>query len=152
MRHPILVFLITLFTFFNSDTELGVGGTRKKNPVNVHVISIGIDRTGGFYTFKNCANDAKALVEKIKQDKAPHTNTTTTRGPSSNKTTKIAKEGDKGHTAWAANPDLFSASCVYVPFFEHPIHTPIYEAREKGEKFMYLLKGVHFKAKLARVN
>ncbi|MEO8412656.1 MAG: hypothetical protein ABI472_03320 [Ginsengibacter sp.] len=45
-------------------------------------------------------------------------------------------EGDKRHTTWAANPDLFSVSCVYVPFFEHPIHAPIYHARQQGQKFV----------------
>jgi hypothetical protein len=45
-------------------------------------------------------------------------------------------EGDNGHTSWAANPDLFSVSSVYVPFFEHPIHAPIYSARKEGEKII----------------
>ncbi len=45
-------------------------------------------------------------------------------------------EQDKGHTSWAANPDLFSVSSVYVPYFEHPLHKSIYKAREKREGFI----------------
>ncbi len=41
----------------------------------------------------------------------------------------------RGHTAWAANPDLFSVSSVYLPFFESPIQNDLYEARERGVRF-----------------
>jgi signal transduction histidine kinase len=42
----------------------------------------------------------------------------------------------KGHTVWAANPDLFSVLSTYVPYHDNPINKAIYDLRENGEDFM----------------
>ncbi|MFI5188049.1 MAG: hypothetical protein ACHQF0_15065, partial [Chitinophagales bacterium] len=44
-------------------------------------------------------------------------------------------EGTRDHTAWAANPDLFSVNSTYIPFFDHPMIKDIFEARDKGQEF-----------------
>ena len=45
-------------------------------------------------------------------------------------------EGAKGHTAWAANPDLMSVNATYVPFFDHPIMKALYENRDRDPGFI----------------
>lgn len=96
-----LLFII-VFTSFNTDIQKsgafdssGVGG-RKKNPVNIHIISIGIDSTAGFRVFKNCVNDAQALVEKIKNDKAPFIKESTTRGSNKNNSRDNKNDNEEG--------------------------------------------------------
>ena len=43
----------------------------------------------------------------------------------------------KGHLAWAANPDLFSVSSVYVPYHNDPISSALLNSRKKGELFLH---------------
>ena len=72
MRYAIVVFFITLFTFFNSDTELDGGKKvkRKKNPENIHIIAIGINdyKFSGSEPFENSATDALSILDKVKED------------------------------------------------------------------------------------
>ncbi len=42
----------------------------------------------------------------------------------------------KGHTVWAANPDLFSVTSTYVPYFNDPIHKALYDARDNEKEFI----------------
>jgi len=42
----------------------------------------------------------------------------------------------KGHTVWAANPDLFSVLSTYVPYNDDPINKTIYDLREHGHDFI----------------
>ena len=50
---------------------------RKKNPANVHVISIGTNNYGQYLDnleFENCASDATRIVKKINKDFTPQIN------------------------------------------------------------------------------
>ena len=90
MRNWILVLLICFlpineFIASNNVLKYGDGFT---NPVNIHVIAIGIDKYfGDSFIYKNCINDAEAIVEKITKDQAPELpNLGTTRGQNKNNT------------------------------------------------------------------
>ena len=45
-------------------------------------------------------------------------------------------ENSKGHTAWAANPDLIDVNTTPIPYFDHPIEKAIYDARDSGKEFI----------------
>ncbi|MGK0307923.1 MAG: hypothetical protein ACI8RP_000879 [Urechidicola sp.] len=93
MKNIVYLFIISIFL---SSIKGGLGGYRKANPVNIHVIAIGIDNVPVFdgqpSNFKNCVNDAKAITAKILKDKIPRvlvkTTTTGTRGFNTNKEAK----------------------------------------------------------------
>ena len=83
----LLIYLLSNSEFIASNNILKLGDGFV-NPVNVHVIAIGVDKYfGDSFIYKNCIADAKAIVEKIKKDQAPELpNFGTTRGQNKNST------------------------------------------------------------------
>jgi hypothetical protein len=55
----------------------------------------------------------------------------------------FANDG-KGYTTWAANPDLFSVTSVFTPYFDHPISNTIHNINRmiSGKRFYILKAGV----------
>ena len=87
----ILYIIVLLFTV-NGFAGPRITKLRKKNPVNIHVIAIGIDKyPSNFSSMQNCAHDAKAITDKIVKDETPRIldkSSTTTRGFNKQKTEK----------------------------------------------------------------
>ena len=68
---------------------------RKKNPANVHVISIGINNYGQYLDnleFENCASDATRIVKKINKDFTPQINRIIARVLDRDTLTKISRD------------------------------------------------------------
>lgn len=74
----LIVIILSIPLLFSSDRTYEDGGklgVRKKNPINIHVISIGINKITpygndpiGIVELDNCVNDARSLIDKIKKD------------------------------------------------------------------------------------
>ncbi|NRB61096.1 MAG: caspase family protein [Winogradskyella sp.] len=70
----ILLSIPTLL-YSNIADDGGKRGPRKKNPINIHVISVGINNITTFgntpignVVLENCINDAKTLIQKMEKD------------------------------------------------------------------------------------
>lgn len=46
-------------------------------------------------------------------------------------------EGSKDLTEWMENPGFISAINFHLPYFNHPVLNVLWEAKEKGEEFLY---------------